>query len=130
MHDTEAMLCTWPWEAEALDVHIVQLCFYLHCYIVMHHLGASLVSQTVKNLSEMRETWVDAQVEKVPWRREWLPTPVFLPGEFHGQRSLAGYSPWGRRESDRIDLINAFTFHFQNRFPMSQPDYAEKNKTM
>ena len=103
MHDTEAMLRTWPWEAEALDVHIVQLCLYLHCYIVMHHFGASPVSQTVKNLSEMRETWVDAQVEKVPWRREWLPTPVFLPGEFHGQRSLAGYSPWGRRESDRIE---------------------------
>ena len=31
--------------------------------------------------------------------KEWLPTPVFLPGEFHGQRSLAGYSPWGRKES-------------------------------
>jgi len=30
---------------------------------------------------------------KIPWRREWLPTPVFLPGEFHGQRSLAGYFP-------------------------------------
>ena len=35
-----------------------------------------------------------------PWRREWLPTPVFLPGEFHGQRSLAGYRPWGHKESD------------------------------
>ena len=34
------------------------------------------------------------------WRREWQPTPVFLPGEFHGQRSLAGYSPWGCKESD------------------------------
>ena len=33
-------------------------------------------------------------VWKIPWRREWQPTPVFLPGEFHGQRSLAGYSPW------------------------------------
>ena len=31
---------------------------------------------------------------RIPWRREWLPTPVFLPGELHGQRSLAGYSPW------------------------------------
>ena len=31
---------------------------------------------------------------RFPWRREWLPTPVFLPGEFHGQRSLEGYSPW------------------------------------
>ena len=32
---------------------------------------------------------------KIPWRREWLPTPLFLPGEFHGQGGLAGYSPWG-----------------------------------
>ena len=34
-------------------------------------------------------------VRKIPWRRKWQPTPVFLPGEFHGERSLAGYSPWG-----------------------------------
>ena len=34
---------------------------------------------------------------KIPWRREWQPTPVLLPGEFHGWRSLAGCSPWGRR---------------------------------
>ena len=37
---------------------------------------------------------------RIPWRREQLPTPVFLPGESHGQRSLTGYSPWGCRESD------------------------------
>ena len=36
-------------------------------------------------------------IGKIPWRRKWLPTPVFLPGESHGQRSLAGYSPWGCR---------------------------------
>ena len=36
-------------------------------------------------------------VGKIPWRRKWPPTPVFLPGESHGQRSLEGYSPWGRR---------------------------------
>ena len=35
--------------------------------------------------------------EKIPWRRKWQPTPVFLPGEVHGQRSLIGYSPWGHR---------------------------------
>ena len=38
----------------------------------------------------------DPWVRKIPWRRAWQPTPVFLPGESHGQRSLAGYSPWGR----------------------------------
>ena len=49
----------------------------------------------VKNLPamlELQEAPVDAWVEKIPWRREWQLTPVFLPGEFHGQRSLAGYS--------------------------------------
>ena len=40
-------------------------------------------------------------VGKIPWRREWQPTPVFLPGKSHGQRNLAGYSPWGgKRVSD------------------------------
>jgi len=39
----------------------------------------------------------------IPWRREWQPTPVFLPGDFHGQRSLVGYSPWVRKESDTAE---------------------------
>ena len=42
----------------------------------------------------------DPWVGKIPWRRAWQPTPVFLPGESPGQRNLAGCSPWGRRESD------------------------------
>ena len=46
-------------------------------------------------------------VRKIPWRRAWQPNPVFLPGESHGQRSLAGYSPWGHRESDIIEA----TYH-------------------
>ena len=45
----------------------------------------------------------DPSVGKIPWRRKWQPTPVFLPGESHGQRSLAGYSPWGCKESDTIE---------------------------
>ena len=40
-----------------------------------------------------------------PGEREWQPTPVFLPGEFHGQRSLAGYSPWSPRELDTIERL-------------------------
>ena len=42
---------------------------------------------------------------KVPWRREWQPTPVFLPGEFHEQRSLAGHSSWGSKESDMTERL-------------------------
>ena len=44
-------------------------------------------------------------IRKIPWRRAWQPTPVLLPGESHGHRSLAGYSPWGHRESDTTDFI-------------------------
>ena len=42
----------------------------------------------------------------IPWRRKWLPTPVFLPGASHGQRSLAGYSQWGHKESNRTERLN------------------------
>ena len=43
--------------------------------------------------------------EEEPLEKEWLPTPVFLPGEFHGQRSLVGYSPWGYKESDTTERL-------------------------
>ena len=42
---------------------------------------------------------------KIPWIREWLHTPVFLPGEFHGQRSLVGYSPWDSKESNKTEKL-------------------------
>ena len=45
----------------------------------------------------------DPWVKKSPWRRAWQLTPVLLPGEFHGQRCLAGYSPWGRKESNTTE---------------------------
>ena len=66
---------------------------------------ASLVSQTVNNLPAMQETQVQSQVGKIPRRRGWLPTPVFLLWEFHEQRNLAGCSPWGRKESDTTDWL-------------------------
>ena len=47
----------------------------------------------------------DSWLRKIPWRRERLPTPVSSPGELHGQRSLAGYSPWGRQESDTTEQL-------------------------
>ena len=52
----------------------------------------SLVAQSVNNLPATQETGFDSWAGKIPWRRKWQPTPVFLPGEFHGQRNLEGYS--------------------------------------
>ena len=65
----------------------------------------SLVVQTVKNLLAMWETGFDSRIRKIPWRRAWLSTPVFLPGEFHGQRSLMGYSPLGHKEWDMTERL-------------------------
>ena len=68
---------------------------------------ASLVAQRV-NL-QFRRPGFDAWLRKIPWRRKWQPTPVHLPGKSRGQRSLVGYSPWGRRESDTAERHH---FHF------------------
>ena len=54
----------------------------------------------------------DPCVGKIPWRRKWQPTPVFLPGEFHGWTSLVGYSPRGRKESDTTERLH-FTIREQ-----------------
>ena len=61
----------------------------------------------------MQETWIRPLGREDPfWRRAWQPTPVFLPGEFHGQKSLAGYSPWGHKESDKPDQLTLSLFYF------------------
>ena len=57
----------------------------------------------------LRRPKFDPWVGKIPWRREWQPTPVFLPGESHGQRSLVGCSPWGRKESDTAECTGTHT---------------------
>ena len=54
----------------------------------------------------------DPCVRKIPWRREWQPTPLFLPGQFHGQRSLVGYSAWGRKVLDMTEWLNTFTLSY------------------
>ena len=50
----------------------------------------------------------DPWVGKIPWRREWQTAPIFLPGESHGQGSLVGYSPGGRKESDVTEHVHIF----------------------
>ena len=70
------------------------------------------MAQTVKNLRAMQETQVQSLGQPDPWRREWQPTPVFLPGEFYGQRSLAGYNLLSCKELDMTEQIK----HTQGQF--------------
>ena len=57
----------------------------------------------MKEKEEMKGRGFDPWVRKIPWRRAWQPTPVFLPGESSGQRRLASYSSWGHKESDATE---------------------------
>ena len=59
---------------------------------------------------QCRRLGFDHWVRKISWRRKWHPTPVFLRRESHGQRSLVGYDPWGRKESDMTKVTNTVTF--------------------
>ena len=74
------------------------------------------MAQRLKCLPPMREAGFDPWVGKIPWRRKWKPTPVFLPGESHGRRSLAGYSPQGRKELDTTERLH---FHFSLSSPIT-----------
>ena len=56
--------------------------------------------------------WFDSWVGKIPWRRKWQPSPVFLPGESQGQRSLVGYSPWGRTVLDTTEQMSMQKLQF------------------
>ena len=81
-------------------------------------LRASLVAQMAKNLPATEGDTggrFDPWVGKITWRRVWQPTPVFLPGKSHGQRSLVGYSPWAHTDSDMTEHASTHTWAWGRR---------------
>ena len=78
------------------------------CGCSAHCMWASRVAPVVQNLpanaGDPRDVASDFWVRKIPWRRSWQPTPVFLPGESHRQKSLVGYSPWSHKETDATEV--------------------------
>ena len=68
--------------------------------------GSSVVKNLPANAGDRRDMGSDSWVGMIPWRRKWQPTPVFLPGKSHGQRSMAGYSLRGHKESDTTQQLN------------------------
>ena len=78
------------------------------------YLGASLMAQTVNKCLQGRRHRFNPWIGKIPWRRKWQPTTVFLPGEFHGQRILAGYSPRGCKASDTTERFILSLSHTHN----------------
>ena len=80
----------------------MERCTSLNCFVIMGNLCcfSGLWFSFLKNIYLFTWLWVGM----IPWRRAWQPTPVFLPGESHGQRSLMGYSQQGRKESDTTEV--------------------------
>ena len=64
--------------------------------------GGSVVKNPLANAGDLA---LNPWVGKIPWRRDWLLTPGFLPGESYGQRSLVGYNPWDHKESDMTEQL-------------------------
>ena len=73
--------------------------FALLCYTVGFP-GAASGKEPTYQCRKHQKCGFDPWVGKIPWSKNWQPTPVFLPEESHGQVSQAGYSPWGHKESD------------------------------
>ena len=89
-------------------------------------------------LSNKESTWNTGATEDVgsipwsggsPWRKEWLPTPVFLPGKFHGLRSLAGYSLWGLRVGHDWSDLACTNKNFLKNVRNSNTDNSKKTET-
>ena len=89
---------------------------YIYIYIILFYLFiyfdcagsslTSLVAQTVKHLSTMRETWVRSLGRENPLEKEMAVHSSTIAWKSHGQRSLVGYSPWGRKESDTTERLH------------------------
>ena len=76
----------------------------MNIFLISAHGGTS-GKEPICQYTKCERCGFDPWVRKIPWRGAWQPTPVFLPGESHGQRSLVGYSPWGRKELDMTGAI-------------------------
>ena len=93
----------WPWKNSIWHRVITQVLLY-GCSTIGHQtLRIFPVGSDIKNLPACRTSRFDPWVGKIPWRRKWESTPVFLPAELHGQRSLVGYSPQGHKQLDRME---------------------------
>ena len=82
---------------------MITMCICSHLTDILVIIARGLHRSDGKKSASVQETEFNLWVRKIPLKREWQPTLVFLPGEFHGQRSLADYNPWDCKESDMTE---------------------------
>ena len=94
----------WVWTSRTWqDTGTHTQCFHVGMYLFFFFfhflkLYGTRGKESTCQCRRLKRYGSDPWVRKIPWRRKWQPAPVFLPGKSHGQRSLVGYSPWGRKE--------------------------------
>ena len=76
------------------------------CIMLRSLAGGAVVKNLLANAGDIRDMGFGPWVGLIPWSRKWQPIPVFLPGRFHGQRSLAGYSPLGHKDLDTTEQLS------------------------
>ena len=81
--------------------------------------GASLVAQQQGIRLQCRRHGFNPRVRKISWRRKWQPIPILVPGKFHGQKSLARYSPWGQKTVKHDLAVKQQRYCRQMLYPLS-----------
>ena len=94
--------------------------FYPYLTIMRTFQGAIAAKNPLANAGNINNSDLILRLRRFPWRRPWQPTPILLPGESHGQRSLAGCSPWGQKESDTIEA----TQQARRRYRLQENEHA------
>ena len=113
----QARILEWvafPTPGNLTDTTLTNGDFHYKCKCILQkgniNLGRGFpLAQDLTYTLQCRRYVFDSWVGKIPWRREWQPTPVFLPAESQGQRSLAGYSPQGHKELDTTERLSTHT---------------------
>ena len=88
-----------------------QTCFLCFVFMIKGFPVGTVVKSPPANTRDARDSVSVSWVRRIPWRIKGHPTPVFLPGKFPGQRSLAGCCPWGRKESDPTKHVHTHISH-------------------
>ena len=95
--------------------------YFISTRMTMGFPGASVDKEFTHQGRKHKRCGFDLWFGTIPWNRKWQPIPIFLPGNFHGQRSLAGYSPWGCKELDTTEHTHTAT--------QQQDGYDKKENT-
>ena len=117
MMNREAWPCCSQWGRRGLDtterlnstgsyykiLAVFPVLYNISLWLILYIVGFPGGSDSKESACNAGDLGSIPGLRRSPWRREWQPTPVFLPGKFHGQRNLAGYSPWGCKESDTTE---------------------------